>query len=186
MKRLIPLLLLAVVLTGCGRNGEELDRAMGLRAKLLAAQSVRFDAVITADYADKLYTFALGCTADNQGNLQFTVLEPESIAGITGSLSSSSGKLTFAGEALAFDMMAEGLVSPVSGPWVLLKTLRSGYLTSCGMEDGLLRVTIDDSYAEDALHLEVWLNGEDVPVRGEIIWQGIRILSLEVKNFEIV
>lgn len=186
MKRILSLLFLAVLLTGCGRNGEELDRAMGLRAKLLAAQSVRFDAVITADYGDKLYTFALGCTADSQGDLQFTVLEPETIAGITGTLSKNSGKLTFAGEALAFDMMAEGLVSPVSGPWVLMKTLRGGYLTSCGMEDGLLRVTIDDSYADDALHLEVWLSGEDVPVRGEIYWQGRRILSLEVKNFEIM
>ena len=159
---------------------------MGLRAKLLAAQGVRFDAVITADYGDRLYSFTLGCTADSQGDLQFTVLEPETIAGITGTLSQNAGKLTFAGEALAFDMMAEGLVSPISGPWVLLKTLRGGYLTACGMEDGLLRVTLDDSYAEGALHVEVWLNGADVPVRGEILWQGRRILSLEVKNFEIL
>jgi len=186
LKRLITLLLLVAVLSGCGRNGEELDRAMGLRAKLLAAQGVRFDAVITADYGDKHYTFALGCTADSQGDMQFTVLEPETIAGITGTLSKNSGKLTFADQALAFDIMADGQVSPVSGPWVLMKALRSGYLTSCDTEGDMLRLAVDDSYEADALHLDVWLGEQDAPVRGEIFWQGRRILSLEVKNFKIL
>jgi len=35
------------------------------------------------------------------------------ISGITGSLSQNGGKLTFDDKALAFDVMADGLVSPV-------------------------------------------------------------------------
>ena len=128
----------------------------------------------------------MACRTDGQGDLSFTVQEPLSIAGITGTVSHSSGKLTFADKALAFDLMADGLVSPVSGPWVLMRTLCGGYLTSCAVEGELLRVSIDDSYADDALHLDIWLDGQDVPVRGEIYWQGRRILSLEVKNFVIV
>ena len=186
MKRIIPIICLILLLTGCSGQKDELNRAMALRAKLLAGQGVSFETAITADYGDKFYTFAMACQTDRQGNLKFTVTEPVSIAGITGTVSQNSGKLTFADKALAFDLMADGLVSPVSGPWVLMRTLCSGYLTSCAVEGELLRVAIDDSYAEDALHLDIWLNGQDAPVRGEIFWQGRRILSLEVKNFEIL
>lgn len=186
MKRLIAIACVLLLLTGCSQVKAELDRAMTLRAKLLAAQGVSFDARITADYGDKTYTFAMACRGDAQGNLTFSVVEPESISGITGSLSQNGGKLTFDDKALAFDVMADGLVSPVSGPWLLMKTLRSGYLTSCGGEGEYLRLAIDDSYANDALHLDIWLDSSDTPVRGEILWQGRRILSLEVKNFVIV
>ena len=75
------------------------------------------------------------------------------------------------------------VVSPVSGPWLLMKTLRSGYLTSCGVEDGCLRIAIDDSYEDDALHLDVWLDESDCPKRGEILWKGRRILTVEIENF---
>lgn len=186
MKRIIAVICLLVILAGCAGSGGEMDRAMALRAKLLAGQGVSFDATITADYGDKFYTFSMNCETDTQGNLKFTVLEPSSIAGITGTVAQGSGKLTFADQALAFDIMADGQVSPVSGPWVLMKTLRSGYLTSCAVEGDMLRLAVDDSYANDALHLDIWLDPQDAPVRGEIYWQGRRILSLEVKNFKIL
>ena len=53
-------------------------------------------------------------------------------------------------------------------------------------EDGLLRVTIDDTYEEDALHLDIWLDAQNMPVRAEILYDGVRILSLEVEKFEIL
>ena len=109
--------------------------------------------------------------------------KPESIAGISGTVSKGSGKLTFDDQVLAFDILADNLISPVSGPWVLMETLRSGYLTSCSRDGDFLRVAIDDSYAENALHLEVWLDSNDIPQQCEIYWQGRRLLSMVVKNF---
>ena len=185
MKRIIGLICLALLLTGCARSDQELDRAMSLRAKLLA-QAVTFDAEITADYGDKTYTFSVNCASDTQGNLTFTVTAPETIAGITGAVSASGGKLTFDDTALAFGLMADDQLTPVSGPWVLMNTLRGGYLTSCTQEGELLRVAIDDSYEEDALHLDIWLDGQNLPSRGEILWQGRRLLSITVKNFTFV
>lgn len=158
---------------------------MSLRSVLLS-KSVEFDTVITADYGDKTYTFEASCTADPQGGLTFTVTQPQTIAGITGSISKNGGKLTFGDQALAFPMLADGQVTPVSAPWILMNTLRSGYLTSCGKEGDGLRLAIDDSYEDDALHLDIWLDGNDLPIRGEILWQGRRILSMEVKNFRFV
>lgn len=182
MRKIAVLLCVFLVLTGCSGKDEELDRAMDLRAKLLA-QGVSFDAQITADYGDKTFTFSLNCQFDAQGNMTFTVCVPETIAGITGTVSATGGKLTFDDTALAFDLMADDQISPVSAPWVLIKTLRSGYLTSCALEGDNLRIAIDDSYEEDALHLDIWLDGNDLPVQGDIYWQGRRLLSIAVKNF---
>ena len=184
MKRTGVLLILLILLTGCSDASREIERGMALRDKLLGGES-SFDAAITADYGEKLYTFAMQCQVDTQGNMTFTVTEPESIAGITGSISDTGGTLTFDDTALQFDLMADDQLSPVSAPWILIKTLRSGYLTSACEEGELLRLTIDDSYEDDALHLDIWLDGENVPVRGEILYDGRRILSIEVTNFEI-
>ena len=160
-----------------------MDRAMAFRAKLLAAAGCSFDAVITADYGDVTYTFTMKCSTDQQGNLRFSVAEPQTISGISGIVSATGGKLTFDDKVLTFGLMADGLVSPVSAPWLLMKTLRSGYLSSCGREGGNLRLSIDDSYEEDAMHLDIWLGEGDLPARGEILWQGRRVLSIEVENF---
>ena len=157
---------------------------MALRSQLLGSKS-SFDMVVTADYGDEIYTFSMTCQASAKGEVQFTVTEPKSIAGISGSLSPEGGKLRFDEQVLAFPLMADEQFSPVSAPWIFMKTLRSGYLTSAGQEGEYLRVAIDDSYGEDALHLDVWLNEGDMPVRAEVLWKGRRLLSMEVKNFQI-
>ena len=182
MKRIIPILLILVLLAGCAGARDTMDRAMALRSALLA-KGAEFDAAVTADYGDKTYSFGMHCRMEAQGKVTFSVTAPETIAGITGTVSASGGKLTFDGNALAFTLLADGQVSPVSGPWLLMKTLRSGYLTSCGVEDGCLRIAIDDSYEDDALHLDVWLDERDCPKRGEILWKGRRILTVEIENF---
>ena len=184
MKKLSVLLIVLLFLSGCSGKQEELERAMTLRAKLLASEC-SFDAKITADYGDKLYVFAMTCQGDSRGNLAFTVTEPESIAGITGILSQDGGKLTFDDTALAFPLMADDQLTPVSAPWIFLKTLRGGYLASANMEEELLHLTIDDSYEEDALQLDIWLDGQNLPVQSDILYDGRRILTVQVSNFTL-
>lgn len=186
MKRLAVFLLVALLLSGCSGQNAELERVMAFRADLLGSGGCSFDAVITADYGDAVYTFGVSCKADGQGDLEFRVDSPETIAGITGTVSSGEGKLTFDDTALTFPLLADGQVAPVSAPWLLVKTLRSGYVTSCGTDGDKLRVSIDDSYAEDALHLEIWLGEGDIPEYAEILWKDRRIVSLEVKSFQIL
>ena len=183
MKKAGICFLLVCFLTGCSGASKEIERGMALRAQLLKAASCSFDTEITADYGDRIYQFSLSCQGDSQGNVTFAVTAPESIAGITGRIDHGAGQLCFDDAALQFDLMADGQVTPVSAPWILLKTLRGGCLTAAGQEEDLLRLTMDDSYAEDALRMEIWLNGNDLPVRGEIYYGGRRILSLDVKNF---
>lgn len=185
MKKGLVLACILVLLTGCAGKDAELDRAMALRAKLLAS-GCSFDAAITADYGDEIYTFSVTCEGDSQGALGFRVTAPESIAEITGIIDEDGGNLTFDDTALAFPLLADGQLSPASAPWILLKTLRGGYLTAAGMEEDLLRLTIDDSYEEDALQLDIWLNDADQPIRADILYDGRRILAMEVSNFQLL
>ena len=98
-------------------------------------------------------------------------------------VSASGGKLTFDDVAVKFPLMADGQVTPISGPWILMKTLLGGFLTAACEEDDLLHLTIHDSYEEDALQLEIWLSAEDVPVCAEILYDGRRIVTMNVENF---
>lgn len=184
MKKVGILLILLFFLTGCTDASEEIERGMVLRDKLLSSQC-SFDADITTDYGDTIHQFSMSCQGDIQGNLTFSVTQPETISGITGTVSDTGGKLTFDDAALQFALMADDQITPVTAPWIFLKTLRSGYLTSAGMEGALLRLSIDDSYEDDALHLDIWLDESNTPVRTEILYDNRRILSIDVKNFSI-
>ena len=175
---------LLLLLCGCSGKNEELDRAMALRAQLLG-HDCSFDAEITADYGDKLHTFGMHCVGDNDGVVRFEVTSPDTLAGITGILNGEEGKLTFDDQGVAFSMLADGQVTPVSGPWILMKTLLGGYITACNEEDGFLHLMINDSYADDALELEIWLDGESRPIQTEIGYDGRRILTMEIENFQI-
>lgn len=185
MKKFGLLISFLLVLTGCSNTSSEIERGMALRSKLLQADSCSFDAEITADYGDSLYTFAMSCQGNTKGDVAFSVTSPESIAGITGVIDDEGGKLTFEDVALQFDTMADDQVTPVVAPWIFLKTLRSGYLTSACTEEGQIRLTMDDSYEEDALQLDIWLTEDEIPIRAEILYDGRRILSLNVENFAI-
>lgn len=184
MKKAAVLLTLVIFLTGCSAESE-LEQAMGFRDSLLSGNGSSFSAKVTADYGDELQEFTMDCRGDARGNVEFRVTSPETIADITGTISEAGGALTFDDTALHFDLMAEDTLSPVSAPWIFLKTLRSGYIVSACYEDELLRLSIDDSYDDDALRLDIWMQ-ELIPVRAEILHEGMRILTLDVKDFQIL
>jgi len=183
MKRLLVVFLLVFLLVGCDSSKSSVKPGMILRDKLLSSNGCKFTAAITADYGDVFQTFSLECTADQAGNIDFTVLEPDVIYGITGEISAEGGRLSFDDHALAFSMLADGQIAPVSSPWILVKTLRSGYIRACEKNKDGFHLIIDDSYEEDALQLDVYLSKDHIPTQADILWRGRRILSLTVKSF---
>lgn len=185
MKRILVTLVIVLFLNGCSSDDSQLQRPMQLRERIIKASSGSFEMIVTADYGDKLHTFQLSCTADAHGNIQFTVTDPSAIAGISGNMNAAGGALTFDDQVLVFPPLADGQISPVSCPWLFWNTLRSGYIVSCGKDGDNLRVIIDDSYEENPVQLDFWLNNENVPIRSEILFKGKRILSMDVKNFTL-
>ncbi len=162
------------------------DKAMTLRDKLLKCDSCIFDAQIVADYGDRYYTFGMNCHMEKDGSVSFCVTEPETIAGIRGILSENSGKLTFDDKILAFEMLADGQITPVSAPWHMTQALRSGYLHGCGaLDDGML-LQINDSYMDGNLQANIYMDADAVPEVCELYWKERRILTITVSNFEIL
>lgn len=186
MKKCAVFCLLLLVLSGCSAAPDEMEAGLQLRSRLLQASECTFSAAITADYGDQLHTFSMDCRADKHGDLGFTVTAPDTISGIQGQLSGEGGKLTFADTALYFDLLAEEQLSPICVPWILLKTLRSGYITSACREGETIRLSVEDSFEEDSLRLDIWLNAGGMPEHADILYGGRRILSVDVENFQIL
>ena len=186
MKRIVLYFIVLALLSGCKSNNNDLDRAMELRTKMNQGQGCVFEADITADYGDKIYQFTLSCIADQKGNVTFKVLMPKTIEGITGRIDHEGGKLIFDDATLAFELQADGMLSPVSAPWIMVRALTGGYVRSCCKEESMLRLTVDDSYQEDALMLDIWLNEDNIPIRADLYEVNRRILVLEIKNFKLL
>lgn len=187
MKRLAVLFVAVCMclLSGCSHQ-DFVDEGLSLRDKILLAEGCRFRSVITADYTDRLYTFEMLCEFDKSGNMHFTVTQPELISGIAGKVDAIGGKLTFDDQILAFELLADGQLTPVSAPWIFMKSLRGGYIHSAAQNDGALQLCINDSYETDALEVDVRLNSEGQPVYAEILWKNRRILSLSISEFCIL
>lgn len=180
------LVCICFLLSGCAEAESGLDIGMELRAKLLNGENVSFRADIAADHGDTLDLFSMECSTDREGTVSFTVTAPDTVSGITGRIGSEKGELTFDETVLYFPILAQDQISPVSAPWILMKSLRSGYLRAAGTEGTQLRLTFDDSYEENALQVDIWLNEQKLPERAEILCEGRMILSLDVRNFEIL
>ena len=163
-----------------------MTRGLQLRSRICNASSCSFDAEITADYGDQTYTFSVGCTFDSSGNLKFVVQSPETISGIEGTIDSAGGTLLFDDTALAFPLLADDQLSPVSAPWILMKTLRSGFITSAGMVDGYTRLIVDDSFDSDPFTLHIFLDNTNSPTEVDIYWHNRRILTLSIRDFRIL
>lgn len=186
MKHFIAVSLLVFLLSGCGRDTAPIDRAISLRESLLAANGTAFHALITADYGDALYQFELDCNEDQDGNVSFTVAYPESIMGITGVISSQRSALTFDDKVLAFPPLSDGQLSPVIAPYLLIRSLRSGYISACGKEGDGYCIYIDDSYFENQLKVQVYTDKDMIPIRAEMIYRNLRILTLDIYEFSLL
>ena len=181
MKRWICLLLTLVLLCGCNADSV-MERALGFRSRFQGG-ACSFRATVSADYGDLIHTFVMDCKADADTKLEFTVAAPDTISGISGWISGDEGFLTFEQEILAISPMAEGQLTPVAAPWILINTLRGGYLRYASETDNGYRLTMDDSYDDSAMQVDIWLDREGVPLGAEILWQGRRILTVSIENF---
>lgn len=186
MKRILVLVLFILFLTACSSSAEGLDSIIALRTKIMESNAVSFDALITADYLDETYTFGMHCETNDHGDLTFTVTSPETIAGISGEVSDDGSSLIFDKDILAFKTIADDRVTPVSAPWLLMKTLRSGYIKAYTDDNGGAIAIIHDSYTEDALQLNVSINENSDPVFAEILWDSRRVLSIKIDNFHFL
>ena len=186
MKKCFSIILVAVLLFGCRNDSAWVDKAISLRNRVLSSSSCSFLADVTVDYGDSVYSFGASCCLDSDNNMEITILEPASIAGIKGKISAESGKLTFDKQILAFETVANGQITPICAPWLLMKALRGGYISMCSLDDTGIFVCIDDSYRDANFGLDLRLDNQNLPVSAEIVWEGKRIVSMRISDFVFV
>ena len=177
---MLPLLL--VFFLGCSGPDPAMEAALDLRSRCLSDSNVTFTAEIRADYIARIEVFTLECASSPDGTCTFRVLEPGDISDIRGTVRGSEGTVEFDDTVLAFPLMAEGRLSPLTGPWVLMKAIRSGCIIAAGTEGETFHVTIDDSYADNALTVDLWLE-EGRVTEAEIAWEGRRCVTMTVEDF---
>ena len=179
MKRFLPLLL--VFFLGCSGRDLAMEEALALRSRCLAG-NVSFVAEIRADYITNIESFKLNCSFGETGEMAFAVTEPDDIEGIRGTVTGTEGTVAFDDMVLGYPLLAEGRLSPLAAPWVLVKALREGCIIAVGREGELLHLTIDDTYADNALTLDIWLEDGRVE-EAEIAWEGRRCVTMTVEDF---
>lgn len=186
MKKCILCILALLLLNGCTNQPKELETGLELRSKLQNSSGCSFTAQVTADYGDKLHEFTLECDAASDGNVFFCVQKPDSISGICGNITSEGGAINFTDTALHFPLLIDEQLSPISAPWILIHCITGGYLASSCMEGERMRLSIDDHYEEIPLRIDVWLDMGKRPDHAEILFNGRRILSMNVADFLIL
>lgn len=186
MKAAVFMLCVTLLLSGCSGENADMSKALEFRERILESSECGFRAEIVADYGDAVHTFVMNTSTDSQGSVSFEVISPEPISGITGSIGQNGPSVTFDDIILAFPMFADGLPAPVSAPWIFMKALRSGYISSAVKEAEHWRVTFIDSYDEEPLMLDVWLDEQWIPVQCRIYYDGEDFLALQLEDFRIV
>lgn len=186
MKRVVLLFLCFLFLTGCSSKTAALDVGFQLRSDILNSEGCSFVADVTADYGDDLYEFKMQCDFDKNGALAFEVIKPDTISGITGKIDANTGAFTFDDQVLAFQKLADGQITPVTAPWVLMKAIRGGYIAAGTKSETGYYLQLDDSFQQDLLTVDLWLDGNGIVSHGEFLWDGHRIVSVKVSNFKFL
>lgn len=182
MRKVMAVLMVLVLLSGCAGTEETQDRLLRLRQTLSEKES-QFVANIHADFGETVYDFTLMCHFDTEGNMTFEVQLPQTISGVTGKVSAAGGALTFDDTSVAFSLLADGELTPVSAPWLMMKGLRGGYLAAWSSQGNRLVLTVDDSYENSPMQFRFVLDNEMSLLSGDILWDGRRILSVTAEDF---
>ena len=186
MKRIIPIIMVALLLVGCSNSSSSVDRFLLLREKSRNSSQCLFDAAVTIDYGDSAYSFSASCKTDTNNNMLISIVEPEAISGIQAEISGDAGKITFDDQILAFEMIANEQIAPICLPWLMMKALYGGYISSSGVSDELTFARIDDTYNQTEFSVEIWLNNAGQLSDAEILWDGRRIASIKIDNFVLM
>lgn len=182
-KKLLTLLCCLLFLSGCALKGDPTQKALDFRTSLMAANGCTFTADVTANYEDRIYQFTLACDY-LEGETNLEVLAPETIAGIKAHVKNGETRLEFEDVLLEFGKLANGYVSPVAVPWLLVQCWIGEYIAYAGSDGDQHRVTYLRGYNDEELAVDTWLqNG--VPAYAEVAYDNVKCLSVIISDFQM-
>ena len=176
-------MLLLISLCACRKQDSAMQKALDFRSALLAAGGCSFAAEVTADYGGTVEKFSGTCRCRTDGSADMTLTAPESIAGVTASVSKDGAKLSFGDTSVAFGTLANGNLAPMAAPYILGACFAGEYIESAGTEDGYCHVVYRKGYDDTELRVDVWLSDEPAPVQCEISYRGQKALTASLSEF---
>lgn len=182
------ILLLAACSGGSGVGKAE-ELALVIRGEYLEMTACTAKATVTADYGQRVYEYEMD-VAVNGEETTLAITAPETVAGITAKVSGKDSRLEYEDLSLETGPLNEDGLTPVSAVPALLEAARSGYMTSCMLEDeesgSLLRVDCGDPEGQPGVGTEttLWFQPDTHDlVRGEIRSDGYRVILWECSEF---
>jgi len=185
----VPMIAL-LFLTGCfGRakisEGEEL--ALAIRGEFLEATSCAAVAEVVADYGQRVCRYEMDVSVTEEETV-LVLTGPETVAGITARIRGEEGLLEYDGLSVETGPLNQEGLTPVSAVPALLEATRSGYMTSCMLEEesGLLRVDCGDPEGVPGQGVEITLwfeQSSHTLIRGEIMNDGVRVIHCTFSQF---
>ena len=128
--------------------------------------------------------FTMDCTWSPDGGAALTLTAPQTLEGIRAEVSADGARVVYEDTAVGFESLAGGRLAPMALPYLLGSSWYEGYISACGMENGLLRMTCLDGYGEEELAVDTWLDTQSgQPCRCEISYQGQTLLTAEISAF---
>lgn len=141
MKRALScLLLLLLLLTGCGAQRDSYDaQAAQARVAYLAMQRCAGSVDLHVDYGERVYDYTIDFTQESEGETVLVLRAPEALAGITARIAEGETLLSFDGAQLETGALSEEGLTPLAGIPRVLAALRGGYIAETGGEslDGM-------------------------------------------------
>lgn len=182
---MITLLLLTACGSGGGNQTEEL--ALTIRGEYLDMTTCSATADITADYGQRVYQYTMEVSVEGE-ETALTLSAPDTVAGITARVKGEDTQLEFDGLLVETGPLNEDGLTPVSAIPALLETARSGYITTCSLEEesGLLRIDCGEPEGTPGTGTEtsLWFDpSTHALVRGEIYVDGFRTILCECSDF---
>lgn len=177
------LLVCLFLFCGCGKEDSHLSQGIAFRSKLVERGGCSFQAEITADYGSDILRFCLKCEADGQGNVGFTLTEPETLSGISGSIREGGGEITYDGMIVDFGLLLQDAVAPAAAPAILINSWISGYILWGGKDGDTYQMCCEQVTEGRTLEVESFFKNE-LPFYAEVCYNGSRIMEIQINDFQ--
>ena len=178
--KIYALMITLSLLSGCGQDNSAEQLALDIRSNYLSCDTFSAHACLTADYGQRVYSYEMDVQVLD-GTTTLTLTQPDYVAGIIASIENSESSLTYQDISVETGPLDPHGLTPVSAVPALLETIRSGFITTCTLEDsGLLRMDCGtpDTPAGTGTQTTLWFQPEDsVLVQGDILVNGTRRIT---------
>ncbi len=184
---------LVVALCGCTGSQKEDDLALQLREDFLSMTGCSGQMELTADYGQRVYSYSVTFSSDQEQGMNLVLTAPEEVAGITATIEQGQTNLVYDGVRLETGPLNEDGLSPLDALPALIAAVQSGCLAETGSEllgeTDTLRLCYRDPEQGTGEGTEtiLWFcKDRKTPLRGELRSYGSTVICCEFSDFNII